>query len=247
MDLQSGRIRKVKPLGFQGAYRPRWFPDSQSVVVWGGADFGVQLGYYRVDVETGETSALRVFDEASVPAFPGHFQISAHGDELLYDDAARGIVSHNLQSGHETLVLDKGRRTGLRRFSISPDGQSIAFAAEVTGDGIRITTIEIQTAGGPPRELFRAVAPEWVDLQTFTPDGQGLIFTRAGLGLGMQLWRMPVGGGEAHNMHMMMPNQPNAMSLSPDGRRMIYSERSWQQDLRIVPLALATPQAARQH
>src|SRR5262245_27526854 len=62
LDLQSGRTHTVPPLGFQGGYTPHWFPDSRSVVVFGGPEIErPERGYYRIDVTTGQASQLVVF------------------------------------------------------------------------------------------------------------------------------------------------------------------------------------------
>jgi Tol biopolymer transport system component len=246
LDVQSGRIHSVPPLGFQGGVTPQWFPDSRSVVVYGGSDFGRDLGYYRVDIATGETSPLVVFPRRFPLTNPGFSEVSADGRDFLYGDNERGVVARNLESGLERVVVARRADAALGRFGLSPDGQSIAFVTRSRDDGVEaVTTIEIQSIGEASHVLVRAVAPERLDFQAFTQDGLSVVFIRAGLQSGQHLWRVAASGGEPHDVHLTKANTPNAVSLSPDGRGIAYADPTYRQDLRVLPLNFGNPHPTR--
>ena len=69
------------------------------------------------------------------------------------------------------------------------------------------------------------------------PDGQGLIFgDGSNASEPFALFRIPALGGTAVDLRFSMVPSPNPIRLSPDGRRIAYTERIVERELWIAPL-----------
>ena len=144
--------RDVKPQLFELAIDPpRWSPDNHHVVVKGTGPENL-LGYFQVDVDTGDTKPIVLLPRQNESDASRAFQYSIDGRALLYRDRSRGIVSHDLATGIETIVVDLVKFRQFFGFAISPDG-SLAFAAiGPNTDGRR--AVFHQIAGVPHARCF---------------------------------------------------------------------------------------------
>lgn len=222
-DMTTGQVRPLSvPLVFVGGYTPRWSADGRYVAVWGrdGVHAGA-WGYFRVDVTSGDTTLL-VRLGINAPALA---QFSPDGRAFLYTDPRRGIVSRELTSGREHVVVAvhvQGRPT---RFSVSPDGASLAFVRVAGPDDALTTTLEVQRRGHAPAVKARAAAPDWLTLHAWTPDGTHVLYANGrGDGPG-RLWRVGADSGAPVDLRFRTLDAANAISLHPDGRRIAYAER----------------------
>lgn len=101
---------------------------------------------------------------------------------------------------------------------MAPDGSAVAFTVRTTDPAANRGRTDIWIApfdGSEPRRLTTNEAadfhPRWA------PDGNGLFFlsTRSG---SSQVWRLPVAGGEPHQV-TDLPLDAGNLVVSPDGRR----------------------------
>ena len=103
--------------------------------------------------------------------------------------------------------------------AVSPDGRSVVFvvsALDLDANRRRTDLWIVDVAGGEPRRLTSHpasdVSPVW------SPDGAAVFFLSSRSG-SMQVWRHPVGGGEAAQV-TALPLDVGGFVLSRDGRRL---------------------------
>jgi serine/threonine-protein kinase len=234
-DVGSGETIQVDvPLLFVGGYSPRWSPDGREVLIWGRNEERVEdFGYFRVDLQSGAVTRVLTLG-MNAPALS---QYAADGQRIYYVDPKRGIVSRALASGEESIVVPRGKREAIGNFALAPALDSIAFIGHYPNG---VTCLEMLSSDGRQRELTRAVQPSWVALHAVTPDTTGFVFARGTGAKPYSLWLMPSAGGEPVDMQLSLVPTANPISLSPDGRRIAYTERVMRQELWSTP-APSTP------
>jgi len=232
-DTVSGALRPVPvPLLFVAGYTPRWAPDGRHVIILGRNENREEaFGYFQVEVDTGDMTPVATVG-MNAPAFS---QYSRDGRHFFYVHPPRGLVARNLSTGEEQVAIARGQHSALGPFVIAPDGETIALVGTTQTNGRQVTTLQVQRLPGRPRELARAVAPAWVSLHAWTPDGQGLLFTRGSGTNPYKLWRISAQGSDLTDMHFSITPSPNPISLSPDGQQIAYTERVMQHELWITP------------
>jgi len=228
LDTASGTTRDVVPrLSSTGITPPRWSPDGFSVVVTG-TSLENRMGYFRVDTTTGETTSVVQFDSTNPGGEYGEYRWSADGRALLYRHLPRGIVSHDVATGIETVVVDP-QANALTRFwgfAESPDRSSLAFVAGTRGSSPQAKALFVQEAGGQPRELLRVTNPESLAFQQWTSDGQHIFVTRFMLGDDAHaLWRVSLSGGAAEDTNVRIPafTQFYPISVNPARTRLAFT------------------------
>jgi Tol biopolymer transport system component len=229
-ETSSGTGRRLAvPLEFIGGYFPRWAPDSKTVVIWGAetARTGA-LGYFRVDVHTGQTTRLVVNARRRSP----FFQFSPDGREFFYVDPTAGIVARDLTTGNERLVVSLGVNLEVWPFAIAPDGRSIAFRSHRADEH----TLQVQPLGGTRRELVRT--KDGLVFQAWTPDGRDLFYATGRSPEPAKLWRIPARGGKPRDLQFVVGSTVNPISIRGDGRMVAYAERKARADLWITQLVL---------
>ena len=216
-------------------------------------------GLYRVEVQTGNITPL-VLGSANCDrrcALESPLW-SPDGRVMIFKRmATESIVTRDLETGEEKEIYHPVPPARVSRstsdLAISPDGQRLAFV-QVGGDsgakdeeaGITMLNV-VPTAGGEPRELLRAHAPEVISVPAWMPDSRQIVYARSVVGEKRQftLWRVAASGGEPHSLGLTMEGlQPYGLSVHPDGRRMAFTAGKPHQSeiwvLKYFPAALET-------
>ena len=219
-------------MAFLSGYTPRWSPDGKSLVVVGWDRDEMRAGFYRVELQTGELTALVITGDNSVPPLS---QFNPDGAQFLYRDPARGIVARSLMDETETIVLPIDGR-GIDRFFIAPDAHAIALIRSVQIDRDRwTTTLEVRQQDGTVRELASATTPRRLDLHGWTNDAREVIYSEGRLNDPFKLYRVSELGGQPIDLRFSAAPTPNPVSVSPDGRRVAYTERVVEYEVWIEP------------
>jgi Tol biopolymer transport system component len=205
--VDTGEVRKVRhTLLYLAA--SQWSPDGRSLVV-SGRDSKGRDGVYRIDAQTGVTSAV-VYTQG-LGAFP---RWSVDGKKIYYyEPSASSLKERDLASGAEREIV---RHPNLGRVSApSPDGVYLmAWVDPPTGDqGLLLVTL----ADGQQREF---PVKGLTDSFAWTPDGQAVLALTKD-GARKNLFRVPI-NGEAPQKLDTWPDGADGFSLSPDGRRVAF-------------------------
>jgi serine/threonine-protein kinase len=144
--------------------------------------------------------------------------VSRDGSRLAYAEAAKVSLDRLVRvamdgSTTETIASDLA---GVRRASISPSGDRIAFGATVgSGRDLFVTDLEGHTSR-------LTSTPESEDAPVWSADGTMLYFQR-GTGEGTAVYRMPVNGGASPEKIIDRASGP---SISTTGRQIVFSTNS---------------------
>jgi serine/threonine protein kinase len=224
-ELATGRTRDLHlALSRLGFAAPRWAPDSRRLLIRGGGLDG-RPGYFVADVVTNHVTPVLHF-EANHDDEYGAFGWAPDGRSIFFLRRRHGLIAHALDTSKADVIVPKGERDVASSLVMSPDGSQIAFTS--AGPGGR-SFIEIVTLRDKQRrDVFVASLPNLAVVQAWTPDGRDLLFTTQALGsdLPARLWRISVSGGEPRDMELTVDGntRANKMALSPDGRRLAFTE-----------------------
>jgi Tol biopolymer transport system component len=204
----------------------RWLPDGKGIAV-PAFEPGKGETLVRIDVQTGRITNLMPLPAAY--GFP-RFNFSPDGRTLLYVDMNAGrLLAHDLQSGQETVIIEK---QGLLHGMMSPDGRRLLLSVAENNAAVLIV---MPAAGGEDRELVRIggkeEAPYWGS-PWWTPDGRYVSFMKAvegdakvrNEGRTWQLWRIPAEGGEPQRLGLVVGRQIGGLRPHPDGRRLATTD-----------------------
>jgi Tol biopolymer transport system component len=203
----------------------RWFPDGRSLLVAGGNPLGgIPISLHRFDVRTGEDLLRRTIGVRS----GSDVGVSPDGRKVYYttyDEQSVGrIMMYDLAADTESELY----RTSPYKLNLalSPDGALIALV--LLDEAKRACSLHVMPAsGGSIREVFRARPGDMVGFRgiDWTPDGKHLIFDMPATpgGQNVDLWRVPIAGGEAKPLGLGPGNEMIAgPRLHPDGRRLSF-------------------------
>jgi Tol biopolymer transport system component len=235
-DLQAGTERELTTsLDQIQGFSPTWLENGREVIVDGQDQPDLsRLGFYRVDVRTGQTSPVVI---TGTDGNLGSFVCTRDGRTLLYQSLTRGLVAHDLSSGRETVVLPPP----VGRSQLSPDGRSIAFEVVTHhGDNADDTNvIKLRAPDGQTRVVVDPQGHGVVHLQSWASNALGILYTAApnwqndAVG---HLWRIDPEGQTKEDMGLaVVGNTTNRMSVTRDGRRLLYTEALSFQELRTTP------------
>lgn len=203
----------------------RWFPDSQSLLLYA-SDRG-RHSLHRMDAHTGTTTPVRtglgtpgyVFQPPALsPDGRTVYFIDRHED----DTGTRSIMSYDLDT--DRLAELYRSPTALLSLALSKDGTRLAFLTSERHNRFSV----IPTRGGTPREIFRegefyiSVAAQSLE---WTHDDRFILFIRrqedGPAVTGEELWRVPSDGGEPHRVLSM--DGIAFPSVNPNGRQLAFT------------------------
>jgi Tol biopolymer transport system component len=230
VSLVTGKEREFSEqfsnLDLESIVRPRWSPDSRSILVYGYRTTGAG-GIYRVNIQTGEVTSL-VQPEGELGVSPASY--SSDGSEIIYNRRGRqndlvNIVSRNLNSGREKTLHSMPRSDNPTQPEISPNGQ-LLFMVTSGSKKERIFWV-MNASGGEPRRLFELTGQELLpNRYTWAADSKHILFTRKEEGVGWQLWQLPIDGSEPQLLGLAEPSYIPELSAHPDGQSIAFSHRS---------------------
>ncbi len=208
-----------------------WSPDGRSILV-STAD---PDGLHQIHIETGAATPVVRSDEqetikvaSPVWSHDGSKILFIQGNISHLRSYGTGIGVYDFQTKRESkldlqLACGEGYGTTL---ALSPDGQQLAFVVSCDKEwSLQIAP----SSGGDTREVLRLPREEgtaWGGGLTWTPDGRHLVFPgkrkddESGL---VELWRIPVEGGEPQNLGLTMKYHQQHPSFRPDGRRIAFT------------------------
>ena len=229
-SMKTGAEREVPakliPLGDETDGPPRWFPDGHSVMVSAmhspGASPGV--GYYRVNIETGDAQLLR--STRAAVSLARNPVLSSDGRTLYYFDDA--FVRLDLASGKTTSLDPWLGDKGIQSWELSPDGSQLAFLAADRG---AVSLEVIPSVGGISRRIAQFSNWGGVSLRgglAWTPDSHYILFARSDTGdvRNTHMYSVPVSGGVPVKAGIsQMSGFLTNPAMHPGGRHLTYSIR----------------------
>lgn len=229
-SVETGEEREIPLTVGRFVTRPRWSPDGGSFLVEG--SHKKDEGLYRIDAQTGDITRI-------VRGEPGTSNISRwawspDGEAIFFHRIDRSskvqtIVRRELETGKEQIIDSSAMMPRIRDLTLSPDGRQLALIRYDSKPGMSITVMPAR--GGEPHEILRVKEPEfigggfWREGLAWTPDGRYLLFGKAHgdvKGQTVELWRVPVEGGEPQRLGVAMDNVRD-VRVHPDGRRISFT------------------------
>jgi Tol biopolymer transport system component len=221
-SLESGDEREISPKAkFRSFGYTRWLPDGRSILLTGD-EIERGRGWYKVDLQTGNTSLMvegPAWSPAAAPDGKTVYYVKETSKEFFQ------IIKRDIETGEE-LELCRIPPYDNSTLALSPDGERLALMMR-ENETTRVLKV-LPVEGGKPVALHNFVKDRQVKYIhiTWSPDGRYVYFSKQkpnsdGI---WELWRIPSEGGEARNlglgMHRIM--QPN---IHPDGRQITFA--SW--------------------
>ena len=241
-SLETGEERDLPlQLGLNRPHlnRPRWSPDGRSLTVLGGDRRG-RGGIYRIDVKTGEQTALF----QSLPDDFLTFHVwSRDGEEIFFtrSDQQRKnvrVVARNVKTGQERVVH---RPDGFARgIALSPDGGQLAL---VVSKRDRSVLTVIPAAGGEAREIDPGrYIP--VNMLAWTADGRRLLFGTHVNVAQREVWLVSADGGEPRKLDLDMERM-SGFTMHPDGKRIAFTAGGYSNEIWVMENFLPEMQVAK--
>jgi Tol biopolymer transport system component/tRNA A-37 threonylcarbamoyl transferase component Bud32 len=222
-DTRRNTLREfVRELRFTAA-RLRWSPDGRTLAMRGAVD-GV-WGIHLFDAAKG------VLVRTLKPPTTSRFVEVALGDlgwgpdgRTLIVARDSGISSIDLAT-EQVVDLVSADQGAVQALAVSPDGTGVGYST-TNPDGswsIRVAAV----AGGQPRELLREAKPVIAFVQSWTADGQDLLYTRWASDVEWrkrreELWRVAAAGGPPRSMGLGVPGM-REVRPNLDGRRIAFT------------------------
>jgi Tol biopolymer transport system component/DNA-binding winged helix-turn-helix (wHTH) protein len=222
---------------------PAWSPDGREIAFI--RCDGMNDGVYAVPALGGAERKLTIV--GCLHTLPSQLTWLSDGSEMLMTDFCSapesfGLVLFSLATGAKQCLTHFGSSNepneDIFKFSLSPDGRTVAFTAPADSSYSEVYTIPV--SGGAPRRLTSNAQPGCstvTDLGCiglmWTPDGKSIVFTSQRSTLPSP-WHVAAGGGPMERE----TTYPAVGSFSKDGRRLVYSEQTnaeplaiWRADL----------------
>lgn len=105
---------------------------------------------------------------------------------------------------------------------VSPDGEQVAYTWYRVGQDHPYELRIVGSDGASPRVLFRSESYLWFGVQAWSADGEGILIAAVGEDELYQLAMVSVTDGSAKTLKTLGSTWPEEVSLSPDGRYLVY-------------------------
>ena len=227
-SMETGQLREVKP---KLKYFPalRWSPDNGELVTRGTDHRGRNNGFYRIDTQTGETSAVMLAERGDLQP-----QWASDGKHILYRrDSA--LIERNVALGTER-ELARISTSGAGPIVLSPDKRQIAYLANEPDQGQTLFVMPIE--GATPRPLLRVAAPEFLrNRLNWTDEGRALAVVKLVDGRN-ELWLVPVDGSAPRKLDIDTSNWhiQDGFRFDHTGKHLVFVTASGQPGLEIRAL-----------
>ena len=160
----------------------------------------------------------------------------------LSPDGRRVAVTRAAQGNTDIWLMDQDRSSrftfdqALDRFPVwSPDGQWVAFDSNRLGQ----RDLYRKASGGAGADELLFASAETKMPQSWTPDGQLLLFVSSGVQSSSDLWVLPMAGDRVPVAFLKSRFREAQGRFSPDGRYVAYqSDESGRAEIYIRPFAL---------
>jgi Tol biopolymer transport system component len=234
--LNLGSDEEQELAGDFEARIPRWSPDGRSILFTGydnnkSDQKDYNGGVYKVDVQGDHVTELVQFPPVEENFFRdvwwGHSLAdwTHDGKDILYINRGR-IILRELESDREKELY---QNNGLRKLlKLSPDGKKLVFGMENSDNGTWSILI-MPISGGDPRELLEFHGSKGIDIISWTPDGEHVLYTENSNKVSA-LWRISPEGGEPQKIWESDKNI-SGLSIHPEGQQIAFS--TYEQDLEI--------------
>jgi len=221
---ETGEVREVSPApGFNLLYTLAWTPDGRSLLAMGGDTKG-RYGIFRVDAQTGRTSALMIKGEREGNPVPAG--ISPDGTKLYYgkrnytagEERGDSVwIEKDLTAGNQRELL-RAPKWGLG--ALSPDGRYLVISGVDQAKPAALFLLPV--AGGEPRRLAQETEM-LVGPLDWTADSSAIYALKPPA----ELWRLPIDGGEPHKVNLKLEGSGlnGSLHIHPDGRSVAFQRR----------------------
>ena len=210
---------------------PRWSADGRWILFQSG-----RRGINSLLVVSADGSTTSFLTSAKEDAEAGRW--SPNGDEIVYVTRAKdhfsgrlNLLKFDAHAGQPigdpvtlyTAPVDRGGGWAIRGAVWSPDGKTLATVLQNSGwNHIYL----LSPKGGEPKQITDGSFED--EDPTFSPDGKSISFiSNRGLLEANNLWVIPAGGGEAHQIAKFdTPGITSEPQWAPDSRSIYFNHQS---------------------
>jgi len=199
-----------------GWLKPRWTPDSKSLLLHGSISRYVD-GFYLIDIKTGKRTRILEKDAGGNEKFGFWPQLAPDGNTLYYlNSDARKLMKYDISSGEKT-ILHESKKREIYFTALSPDGNHLAFRHSFkTANELWI----ISSYGGEPQYIGSLDEGEYIDWPEWTPDSRQIIVIAR---KSRELYVFPIEGGKPTRMDLLLKESEYPVSIHPDGKRFVFT------------------------
>jgi len=197
----------------------RWSPDGNSILGVGPDEKGKWWFLFAINAQTGDAEAIAHSDSSKGEALFSP-EWAPDGKSVYFMRSSkefRCLIRYELETDLEKELIRLSQSQGLHFMVLSADGRQLAFNE---GSAVKV----VSTTGGEPRELIQVKDMRTIAWQR---DGQYILYgkTREGTQDMIDLWRVPVKGGEPQKLDLAMA-QLLHLRAHPDGRRIAFTAKT---------------------
>jgi Tol biopolymer transport system component len=216
--------RALARLGVRGFSRPRWSPDSASLLLYG-LDIKGRYGIYRINLETGRAASI-LSSEQDMDVGPAEGW--RDGNSFFYAREMRKsgqgeVCVRDLDSRNEKVLYSILAKT-MGAQAVSPDRRWLS-TLDRPGSG-KILSV-ISTDSGAVRQIFKFSQKDnpATIRHAWSADGKYVFYTRRVAlqdSFKFEVWRVPIDGGQPQKTGLEMPGAIDHINAHPDGVRLAF-------------------------